>query len=586
MLPAVDGDRSHPLKQLRRRRHVDARIGHHGTGRRRRCRTDNHRPGRVGDIESRCRCRYEQIEGHDHIGLAAAEARRGRPADPLQPQIAHHRARLLRQPDLVETSHLEAVEHRRRAKHLVDRHHAGAADPAHAHRHLIGTDERYRIGQLIGRFGSSAVAGAIAAACRLLALQRCQHLAHRSAEWSRLRHRHKRRAIAVEARVVEVARRLIDAGLAPEEGVNGLYRQAVALGAAVAAAFTDSLVDQHSLGRRGLCAALAGPSRLGRALLIVDEHRDAIDAGEQLLGLGQAIAMPHLDTGRQGTAAIASGIVRGDEHPGHTSRQQPGCHVGHLQLPSGILPTCHRDSPVPQQLVGDIGARGHRAGNRQLAAVKIGAVSQVLEDVLCLDEGRHADPLRALLTHARQAHNVADPLRIHEQRHRVTADPGAHDGAVRYLGGPVVRTTRAEVRRAALPGSQCHFDAHALRLALHQPVTDASLQPPAQRLNQLIGCQRSVRAEQNLIALIGLADDAGMVRLVVEGVFEQRLDIGTLLFDHEDLRNPAGEVPGPIGAERDRHAHAHEPDTCVPDRFIAAEAQPSQCLANLAVGDA
>ena len=585
MLPAVDRDRSHPLEQFGGRGQSDSRIGDHGTGRRRRRRPDDHRAGRIGHIEARCRCRHEQIERHDDVGLAAAETRCGRPADPLQPQVADDGARLLRQPDLIEAPHFEPVEHRCGAEHLVHRHHTGAADPAHAHRHLVGADERHRIGQLAGRLGPGGSGGAIAAGGRLRAPQRRQHLADSSAQWPGLSDRHERRAVAVEARIVEVARRLIDACLAAEERVDGLHRQAVALGAAVAAALADSFVDHYSLCRRGLRAALACPPRFGRALLIVDQHRHALDAGEQLLGLDQAVAMPHFDTGRQCTAAIGGGIVGGDEHPGHTCGQQPGRHIGHLELPGRILPARHGDSPVPQQLVGDVGARGHRAGDCQLTAVEIGAVAQVLEDVLRLDERRHADPLRAFLAHARQAHDVADPFGIHEQRHGVTADPGAHHGAVGHLSGAIVRAARAEVRRTALPGRQCQLDAHALGLALHQPVADASLQPRAQRLDQLIGGQGAVRAEQHLVALVCLADDAGMVRLVVEGVLEQRFDVGALLFDHEDLRDPAGEMPGPLGAERDRHAHPHQPDTGIADRLVAVEAQPPQRLANLAVRD-
>ena len=66
---------------------------------------------------------------------------------------------------------------------------------------------------------------------------------------ARLGDGHEGRAVAVEAGVVVVARRLVDAGLAAELGVDGLHREAVALDAAVAAALADVLVDEDAQRR-------------------------------------------------------------------------------------------------------------------------------------------------------------------------------------------------------------------------------------------------------------------------------------------------------------------------------------------------
>ncbi len=64
-----------------------------------------------------------------------------------------------------------------------------------------------------------------------------------------------------------------------------------------------------------------------------------------------------------------------------------------------------------------------------------------------LDEGRHADPLGALVAHAGEAGDVADAFGIHQQRHRVAADPRADQRAVGDFGAAVVRTARAEEGR-------------------------------------------------------------------------------------------------------------------------------------------
>ena len=41
-----------------------------------------------------------------------------------------------------------------------------------------------------------------------------------------------------------------------------------------------------------------------------------------------------------------------------------------------------------------------RSGHRELGAVEVGAVADVLDDVGTVDEGRHPDPLRAFIAHA------------------------------------------------------------------------------------------------------------------------------------------------------------------------------------------
>ena len=122
------------------------------------------------------------------------------------------------------------------------------------------------------------------------------------------RHRRERRAVALHAREVEVAARLVDRGLAAVRRVDRLHRQAVRLVAAVAAALADPLVDDDAEGRRGQLAAAAGPPLLGGARLVVDQHRGALHAGQHSLRLGEPAAVPHLDARREhGVASNRSG---------------------------------------------------------------------------------------------------------------------------------------------------------------------------------------------------------------------------------------------------------------------------------------
>src|SRR5690606_22533963 len=87
--------------------------------------------------------------------------------------------------------------------------------------------------------------------------------------------RDEARAESLEARVVLVARVLIDGALAPELGLERQDRDAVRLRPAVAATFADRGVDEHALRGLRVLPLLAPPALLGGAGLVVDEHRDA-----------------------------------------------------------------------------------------------------------------------------------------------------------------------------------------------------------------------------------------------------------------------------------------------------------------------
>ena len=153
--------------------------------------------------------------------------------DAAEAQVADDRAGLLRQPGLVEAAHDVAVEHRRRAEHLADGDHAGAADAREADREVVGGHDGDRVGQPgdAGRRRARPASRARASAVGV------------DGDGG------ERRAVALQARQVEVAARLVDARLAPVRRVDRLHRQAVALVAAVAAALAHPLVDDDAEAR-------------------------------------------------------------------------------------------------------------------------------------------------------------------------------------------------------------------------------------------------------------------------------------------------------------------------------------------------
>src|SRR5262249_10120771 len=138
-------------------------------------------------------------------------------------EVAHHRAGLLGEPGLIETTDLIPVEHRRRADDLTHRDHTRPADAGHADHQLVTRNDQLWLRNVAGRSRRPP--------CRLALLGGDD--------------RGETGAVAVDARVVEVAGRLIDTCLAAELGLDGLHREAVALLTAVTAAFADTFVDQH-----------------------------------------------------------------------------------------------------------------------------------------------------------------------------------------------------------------------------------------------------------------------------------------------------------------------------------------------------
>src|SRR5207302_589138 len=112
----------------------------------------------------------------------------------------------------------------------------------------------------------------------------------RRATARRRRDRDERWAVAFEAGVVAVAGRVVDLALLAELGHQREHRQAVALGAAVTAAFAHRGVDDHPC-RWGLeLSPLAQPPGLGSAALVVDDHGDAPDVAQLVLHVFEVIA--------------------------------------------------------------------------------------------------------------------------------------------------------------------------------------------------------------------------------------------------------------------------------------------------------
>ena len=228
--------------------------------------------------------------------------------------------------------------------------------------------------------------------------------------------------------------------------------------------------------------------------------------------------------------------------------------------PSSDLPAGHGDGVVVEDLVGHVHAGRARRTNGEAAGVDVGAVTQVLEHVLGLGEGRLADPVGALAAHLGEPFGRA----VHPVRHEVASDAGIRARALRHHGRRVVRAAGAEIGNAG-----CGF--RGLWLIALQPlqladlafdvVAGAILDEPLTELDGDVGrIERILRREQPLVVLVLLAQHARAIWKVVELLLDLRLDQRAFLLHHEDDIEPLRELHNALRLQRPGHADLVETD--------------------------
>ncbi len=351
------------------------------------------------------------------------------------------------------------------------------------------------------------------------------------------------RAEAVDAGEVLVARGLVDLALAPELGFERLHGNAVRLHAAIAAAFADELVDDDALIRVGERSALAAPAFFRRAGLVVEEDRRSLDFREIALHLVEVFArMNRQACGPVRAGGIFVGLV-GDERDflhalgGDLPRDHVDGQAALVALAAG-----HGDGVVEQDLVSDVGLSVDRPADRQHAGMIVGAVAEILEDVLALREGRLADPVRAFAAHVGEALGRA----VHPLRHEMAADAGIGAHALRHAGGGVVRAARAEIGNAE--SRILGVGQHGLRL-LQRPqlLLDLGIGLEAQDAlgdgdGDLVGVERALHGEEPVVLLILLADDDRRIGRAEQFLADLHFDQRALLLDDDDHVEAFGEV--------------------------------------------
>ncbi len=256
------------------------------------------------------------------------------------------------------------------------------------------------------------------------------------------------------------------------------------------------------------------------------------------------------------------------------------------QLAFHRLAAGHGDRIVVEYLVGDVDARGSSGADRQQPAVRIGAVAEILENVLLAGERRLPDPVRPLASHMGDGRGVAAG---NIDRHGVAADAGERAAAFGYSGRGVVRAARAE-ERGALGFGRTAFE-HLVECVeprdalLELPAVVPELaQPRNDRARHHAWGELALARQQRRPALVGLADYRGPARGVgvVENMDELLLDEAALLLDDQHVGEALGEAARAGGLERPSQADLVEADAERGRPLVDAEV--AQRLAYIEIG--
>ena len=463
-----------------------------------------------------------------------------------QADVAGDRAIALGEAGQVKHGHTQPVDMRRHAEDRPDRHHAVTADPGH--HGAIGTRDFRKRGH-----------GQIDTARDHI------ELARRSLARGATFDGDKARAQPFDAAEILIADRLVDPPFTPERCFFRFDGDTVRLDPAIAAAFADIGMDEHPLIDIGDLAALAQTATFGGAGLIVNNRGHTGDSAHHLLHLVQGIALMERHAGWEIRRVVPRGIIghhRDFLHPfgmklcGDVRRRDAAIEG----FAFNGLAAGHRNRTVEQHLVGDVYARGDTGPDRQQPRVEIGAIAEVLEDVIHLHKRRLPDPRRTFAAHVVQR----DRVPVGQPCGEAMAPDTAHrHRTLGHAGGSVMRTARAEARHAHQPcRSRSHFGGGHFRFvaaeqALQLCIRVVRQKAAAQRLHHAGRGQFAHLRQQRRTGQIALTREhrAAVRRKVVEHVGQLLFDDRALLLDHHQLIAAIGEGFHAFRLNRPAHTH-------------------------------
>ena len=313
----------------------------------------------------------------------------------------------------------------------------------------------------------------------------------------------------------------------------------------------------------------------------MDQHGAAGYGGKQPLRFVEPTAPPDVDTRRQIDVAIVADLVGGDQHLLDAFGEKHLDDREHVELSERILTARHGHRAVVEQLVRDVGPVGDCGAHGQHPGVEQRAITDVLEQVRCVDERRHPEPLTAFAAHGTEPDDVAAAARVHQHHHRVAADTTTDDRAVGNLGRGVVRASGAEVG-GAVDGQRDQLARHGRRGS--EPVGEPLLESQSDSWCDQIRIEGARAGNQRRTVGRELANDDRTLGSRVEHVLDQPFEQRRLLLDDHDLCQPIGELADQRRVDRIRHGDLQQPDSCGAELVGAAQAEQRQRLHHLEVG--
>ncbi len=234
----------------------------------------------------------------------------------------------------------------------------------------------------------------------------------------------------------------------------------------------------------------------------------------------------------------------------------------HGQRAVNRLSAGHGDRIVKQDFIGDVDTGRDGGAHRKRPGMVIGAVAQILEDVLGIGKGGLPDPGDTFAAHMGKGFGRT----VHPVDHVMAPDPGHGTAAFGHLGRAVMRATRAEPRNTR--DIRARFGDFAF--LLFQPV-DAFVDFRAviETLDALCQNNRDARRGQfihrgqNPFALFiefadhGRADIfAPVIKLFLDLVFHHR----AFFLDDDDFLKPHGKFAHIVAVEWPAHADLQHAD--------------------------
>ena len=218
----------------------------------------------------------------------------------------------------------------------------------------------------------------------------------------------------------------------------------------------------------------------------------------------------------------------------------------------------------------------------------VGAVAQVLYEVLVVDVALHAHPQRAFAAHLAQADVGTDLFLRASHRQCRAADPDTNQRALGHHGRAVVRATRAKIGRAV--GQRKYVDRGPKRSMLVEPATgrcdfDVREYAWCYRRGDDAGWKVGVRSQQFRPIGAAFAINPGGVRDAVEEILDRQLDECALLLDHHNLIQALRELLHDVRLQRRHHAQLENPDARR-SQVHCCDAQGGQRLVQVQIGHA